>query len=275
MKTGIVCEGGGMRGVYTVGVLEAFLQAGFVADELIGVSAGASNGVTYVAGQKGRGYRVNVEYAGDKRYISVGNYLRTGSLFGMDFIFGEIPEKLDVFDYEAFQASPCQYYAGVTNVNTGKAEYFGKEDIGPGLAVLRASCSIPTMAPIVEYNGQPYLDGGVAAPIPIQKALDDGCEKLVVVLTRPRGYVKKAQSGRVIYKRMYKEYPNLVRAMDLRHMVYNHTLRQLARLEEEGRAIIVAPRQPLEADRMGKNKEKLIHSYQEGIACGEEALKLL
>lgn len=275
MKTGIVCEGGGMRGVFTVGVLESFMQADFLADELVGVSAGASNGVSYVSGQKGRGYRVNINYAGDNRYVSVRNYLRTRSVFGMDFIFGEIPEKLDLFDYEAFYNSPCQFYAGVTNIETGKAEFLGKEDITPGLTALRASCSMPAFAPIVEYKGKKYLDGGVAAPIPIQKALDDGCDKIIVILTRPRDYQKKAQQGRAIYHSMYKKYPALVRAMDLRHMVYNHTLQQLARLEEEGRAIVVAPRQPLQADRMGKDKEKLQHSYNEGVACGEEALTKL
>lgn len=275
MKTAIVCEGGGMRGVFTAGVLQAFMEQNFMADELVGVSAGASNGSSYVSGQLGRGYRTNVDYAGDPRYISKRNYMKTGSLFGMDFIFGEIPEKLDPFDYAAFYASPCHYYAGVTDVNTGKIVFFGKEDIKSNLEVMRASCSMPVFAPIIEYKGGKYLDGGVTDPIPVDKALQDGCERLVVILTRDRAYRKKPQSFRTVYKKIYKNYPNLVRAMDMRHLVYNHTLAQVERLEQEGRAVVIAPPQPLTVDRFGKDKQKMIEGYNTGYTCGMQALENL
>lgn len=275
MKTGIVCEGGGMRGIFTSGVLQAFMDEGFVADELVGVSAGASNGVSYVSGQHGRGKRTNADYAGDKRYVSWRNYIRTGSVFGMDFIFGQIPETLDPFDYEAFQHSATDYYAGLTSLATGKAVFFGKQHIVPPLTVLRASCSIPMLAPVMVYNGQEYLDGGVAAPIPIQKAQQDGCEKLVVILTRPKGYRKTAQKGRALYHRIYKDYPNFAKAIDVRHLVYNHTLETLARMEKDGRAIVVAPQGPLAVDRLGKDRQKLLQAYDEGLSCGLQALQKL
>lgn len=272
MKTAIVCEGGGMRGVFTAGVLQAFMEEGFVANELVGVSAGASNGASYVSGQLGRGYRTNVDYAGDTRYAGVKSYLTTGSFFGMDFIFGEIPDSLDPFDYEAFYASPTDYYAGVTDIATGKPHFFGKQDILPGLAALRASCSMPVLSPIVKYNGGQYLDGGVSAPIPLEKALADGCERLVVILTRPLGYRKKPQKLRPVYRRLYKEYPAMVKAIELRHLVYNHTLECLRRLEQEGTAIVVAPAQALAVDRFGKNRDKLIAAFDVGRTCGQKAL---
>ncbi|NLW78247.1 MAG: patatin family protein [Ruminococcaceae bacterium] len=275
MKIGIVCEGGGMRGVFTAGVLQAFMESGFMADELVGVSAGASNGVSYVSGQQGRGYRTNVDYAGDKRYASFQSFRQTGSFFGMDFIFGEIPDTLDPFNFETFAASPCDFYAGATDMETGQAVFFGKDDVQPGLHVIRASCSMPLLSPIVEYNGRKYLDGGISAPIPIDKALNDGCDKLLVVLTRERGYRKKPQRIQLLYHNKYHQYPNFVRTMNLRHLVYNHTLERLARLETSGRAIIIAPPQPLPVDRMGKDRDKLIAGYNVGLEAGFHALDLL
>jgi predicted patatin/cPLA2 family phospholipase len=193
----------------------------------------------------------------------------------MEFIFGEIPEKLDPFDYVAFAASPCRYYAGATDVLTGKAVFFGKEQVAPGLEVLRASCSIPMLSPPVTVNGREYLDGGVAAPIPIDKALDEGCEKLVVVLTRPRGFEKKPQGQRPLYHLALREYPNMVKAMDMRHLVYNHTLHRLRRLEEQGRAVVVAPPEGLEVGRFGKNRNRLMEAFRVGERCGGAALARL
>lgn len=273
MKTAIVCEGGGMRGVFTAGVLQAFLEADYKADELVGVSAGASNGVSYVSGQSGRGYRTNVDYAGDKRYASLQSYRKTGSFFGMDFIFGEIPRQLDPFDYAAFAASPVDFYAGATSVDTGRAVFFGKEYITGELHALRASCSIPLLSPMVQIDGRLYLDGGVAAPIPIDKAINDGCERLVVVLTRPRGYQKKPQGQRLLYHTAYRKFPNMVKAMDMRHLIYNHTLQRLQRLEEQGKAVVVAPPAALEVDRFGKDKQKLMAAYDMGVGCGQAALE--
>lgn len=188
MKTGLVLEGGGLRGIYTVGVLDVLMEEELFPDYAVGVSAGAANAVSYLSGQKGRGYRVNTQYLGDKRYMSLSNLIRKHSLFGMDLIFDEIPNALDTLDYEAIQRSPIEFYTGVTSCEDGQALYFGKEYLANNCDLLCASASIPIISRPVEIDGIPCVDGGVADPIPVQKALDDGCEQIVAVLTQPRGY---------------------------------------------------------------------------------------
>ncbi len=275
MKTAIICEGGAMRGVYTAGVLQSFLTQGFMADMLVGVSAGASNGVSYVSGQNGRGYRTNVDYIRDPRYLGLGSLCKTGSLFGMDFIFGEIPDILDPFDFASFHTSPCDFYAGALDIETGKTIYFGKEDIQPGFYAIRASCSMPLLSPVAEYRGHKLLDGGIGAPIPLDKALEEGYEKLVVILTRPRGYRKKPMGLRPVYAAKYAAYPALLKAIHLRHIVYNHTLQRLFKLEAAGRAVIVAPEGALEVSRFTRNPETLISAYKAGQEDGFFALEKL
>jgi predicted patatin/cPLA2 family phospholipase len=191
----------------------------------------------------------------------------------MDFLFGELPEKLEPFDYAAFAASPCAYYAGATHVKTGGIVWFGKDYLAAPMPALRASCSIPLLSPMVEIEGELYLDGGVAQPIPLEKALEDGCERVVVVLTRPRGYRKKPQSWRAVTHWVYRRYPAFVKTMDLRHLVYNHTLERLARLEAEGRAVVVAPPGALKVDRFGKDAAQLAAAYEVGMDCGQKALE--
>ena len=196
LKTGIVLEGGGMRGIYTVGVLDLLMEHDYWPDYLIGVSAGASNSASYISRQKGRGRRTNLDYLDDKRYLSLSNWRKHRSLFGMDFLFRQIPQTLDPFDFSAFWANPCVYTVGVTNVRTGQAEYFGKEAMRHDNTILAASCSIPVLSPPVAFEGQLYCDGGTADPIPFRKALADGCQRLIVVLTRHRGYRKPPQRFR-------------------------------------------------------------------------------
>lgn len=270
MKTAIVCEGGGMRGIYTAGVLEAFMEAGFVADALYGVSAGASNGMSYVSGQQGRGLRTNTDYTGDKRYLSFSSLLKTGSAFGMDFIFNEIPDKLDPFDFDAFYASPCRFYAGVTDVETGKPVFFGKEDITRDLEVIKASCALPMLSGMVEYKGRKYMDGGISDPIPLDQALAVGYDRIIVILTQHREYTKKRMDLRPVYHVLYRKYPRFVRTLDVRHMIYNHTLERLRRMEGKGQVLVVAPRQPLGIDRFAKDKQQLFSAYETGVADGGE-----
>jgi predicted patatin/cPLA2 family phospholipase len=273
MKIGIVLEGGGMRGIFSAGVLQSFLNAKFMADEVVGVSAGASISISYVSMQNERGLRTTANYAGNREYLSLHNFFHTGSLFGMDYIFGKIPETLDPFDYDAFRKNPCAYYAGATDIRTGKTVYFGKEDIVPPCTVLRASCSIPVCAPPVHYKGQDYLDGGLHAPIPIQKALDDGCDKLLIVLTRERSYRKMPQEGRAVYAHKYRDFPKLVHVIDTRHKIYNSALQIIRLMERHGTAIVAAPDKPLPLERFGTKAEQLNAAYQIGLAKGTEALQ--
>ena len=264
MKIGLVLEGGGMRGIYTIGVLDCLMDENVRADYVIGVSAGACNGSSYVSNQKGRAFLTNTKYITDSRYLGMKNYLTTKSLFGMDFLFDEIPNKLIPFDYDAFFKSPCEFVIGVTDVITGRAKYFNKSHVEPTNTVLRASSSLPVFAPIVEYQGNKYLDGGVADSIPVKKALEDGCDKVIVVLTRERGFVKKPEKFRSVYKRMYKKFPKFIEALDKRHIQYNETLALLEQLEQEGKALVIAPRAPLPVSRFEKNPEQLTAVWQIG-----------
>ena len=259
MKTGLVLEGGGMRGIYTTGVLDWLLDQKYLPDYCIGVSAGACHATSYLSKQQGRSFRINTAYLQNGEYVSVKNLLKTGSMFGMDFIFDKIPNELDPFDYQAFLASPCEFYVGVTNVWTGKPEYF-------------PSSSIPMFSPIVPYKGNLYLDGGTSDPIPVRKALADGCDRVIVVLTQDRGYVKHPEKFRPVYKNLYRRYPKMVNTLDHRHEVYNETRDFVFQLEREGKAIVIAPREPVDLSRFERDIPKLRALYEEGFADAEKAL---
>ncbi|MGI5965622.1 MULTISPECIES: patatin-like phospholipase family protein [Anaerotruncus] len=267
MKTGLVLEGGGMRGLYTIGVLDCFMDRDFKTDYVIGVSAGACNGVSYVSGQRGRSLRIDQNYLMDERYVSVKSFLKTGSMFGMDFIFDEIPHRLDLFDYEAFHKNPCEFVAGVTDAVTGKPFYFSKEAIQPGdSTVLRASSAIPVFSPIVEFRGGKYLDGGTSDPIPVRRALADGCDRLIVVLTRDRGYQKPPEKYRALYQHIFRKYPGMVEALDRRHEIYNETLNLIRQLERDGVATVIAPAAPMKIGRFEKDMNRLMAVYKDGMA---------
>ena len=272
MKTGLVLEGGGLRGIYTVGVLDVMMEQGLFPDYAVGVSAGAANAVSYLSGQKGRGYRVNMEYLGDKRYMSLSNLIRKRSLFGMDLIFDEIPNSLDVLDYDAIQRSPIEFYTGVTSCEDGRALYFGKEYLTHDCNLLCASASIPIISQPVEIDGIPCVDGGVADPIPVQKALDDGCDQIIAVLTQPRGYRQSPMRMRPAYHRMLRRYPRLVQTLDRRHTVYNACLAQLEQLEHCLRAFVIAPSRPLPTSWMCKDPARMQKTYEIGRKDAVEAL---
>lgn len=272
MKTGLVLEGGGMRGIYTTGVLDWLLDQKYLPDYCIGVSAGACHATSYLSKQRGRSFRINTAYLQNGEYVSVKNLLKTGSMFGMDFIFDKIPNELDPFDYQTFLASPCEFYVGVTNVWTGKPEYFPKECLDHDSTVIRASSSIPMFSPIVPYKGNLYLDGGTSDPIPVRKALADGCDRVIVVLTQDRGYVKHPEKFRPVYKNLYRRYPKMVNTLDHRHEVYNETRDFVFQLENEGKAIVIAPGKPVDLSRFERDIPKLRALYEEGFADAEKAL---
>ena len=185
-------------------------------------------------------------------------------MFGMDFIFNDIPNQLDLFDYDAFAASPIAFVTGVSDVETGKPAYFSKEAIRHDSTVLRASSSIPVFSPIVSFRDGKYLDGGTTDPIPVRKALEDGCDKVIVVLTRDRNYVKSPEKMRSVYRHILKDYPNMIAAMDHRHEVYNDTLAYLRELERNGTALVIAPAQEVTLGRFDNSREKLEALYEQG-----------
>ena len=272
MKTGLVLEGGGMRGLYTTGVLDWMLDREFTPDYCIGVSAGACHATSFLSRQRGRSFRINTAYLKSGQYVGVRNFLKTGSMFGMDFIFDDIPNKLDLFDDDTFLASPCEFYVGVTNVWTGKPEYFPKESLDHDSTVIRASSSIPVFAPIVPYKGNLYLDGGTSDPIPVRKALADGCDRVIVVLTQDRSFVKAPEKFRAVYTRLYRKYPRMIETLDRRYQVYNETREFVFQLEKEGKALVVAPGKPVDISRFEKDPEKLRALYDEGMADAEMVL---
>ncbi len=272
MKTGLVLEGGGMRGIYTIGVLDALEEGQFRPDYIIGVSAGSSGGLSFASHQKGRGLRTYVNYIGDKRYLSLGNFFRERSLFGMNFIFGDIPERLEPYDYDTFLQDPCDYRVVVTNAVTGEAEYFGKEALDHDCTIVRASSSLPVFSPPVAFRGGMYMDGGVTDPIPVRRAFADGCDRVVAVLTRNRGYQKKPQVGKRIYRHVLRDYPKVADAIARRHTVYNETLAEIARREQEGSVQVIAPSQPITIGKFERKVPRLMAVYEMGKRDGAQFL---
>jgi predicted patatin/cPLA2 family phospholipase len=264
-KTGLVLEGGGMRGLFTTGVLDRFIDMDLSFPYIIGVSAGVCHGISFVTRQRGRSRAINIENVGDKRYVSFQNLLKTGSMFGMDFIFDEVPNKLYPFDFKTFLVAPTEFVSGVTDVETGRPHYFGndyKEQIN---LVARASSSIPVFSPMVEIEGRRYLDGGASDPIPVEKALADGCDRVVIVLTRDREFVRRPEKFRVAYRQMYRRYPAMIRCLDERCRLYNDTLQTVRKLEAQGRAFVIAPPQPVTIGRFERNPDKLQALYRQGM----------
>src|SRR5699024_7695112 len=208
MTIGLVLEGGGMRGLYTAGVLDKLMDEKIQADGMVTVSAGALFGINYASGQRGRTLRYNKRYIQDKRYISVRNLLRTGNMVSKEFAFFALPFVLDVFDEKAFQRSGIDFYATITNVETGDPEYVKITNGYKQIETLRASGSMPFVSKFVEIDGKKYLDGGISDSIPVQKALSLGYDKIIVVLTRPLDYRKSKPNERVI-DLFYRRYPNL------------------------------------------------------------------
>ncbi|WP_445970478.1 patatin-like phospholipase family protein [Bacillus cytotoxicus] len=207
---GLVLEGGGMKGLYTAGVLEYFMENVLFFPYVVGVSAGACMGATYLSRQKGRNKKVNIELVCDHRYISYRNFIKKRELFGMDFLFDEVPNKLVPFDFQAFMNAKEQFVIGTTDCESGQALYYNKHEHGNDiLKIIRASSSVPFIAPAVEYGGRKLLDGGIIDPIPVRKAQDDGFQKNVVIMTKPAGYRKHPNPFSKMVKCLYRRYPKV------------------------------------------------------------------
>jgi predicted patatin/cPLA2 family phospholipase len=264
MNTGLVLEGGGMRGLYTCGVLEYFMEKDLYFNYIIGVSAGACNAVSYISKQKGRNEKVNLTYVSDWRYMSFRNLIKEKSYFGMNFIFEEIPNKHVAFDFDTFRKSSSKFVVGVTDCETGKPMYLDKEDMNDGFDALKATASLPLISPIVRLKDRELLDGGIAAPIPIHKSIEDGNTRNVVILTRNKEYRKTPMSFPRLMKLKYKNYPNLVNAMIDRHNVYNNTLEFLEEQEKAGNVMIIRPAKEVKVSRTEKDPNKLYELFKNG-----------
>lgn len=274
MAIGLVLEGGGMRGAYTSGVLEALLQHGIEFPVVYGISAGACNALSYISKQKGRNYDIFYNYITDKRYISVENLNKTGSLFGFDFIFGELFHKLLPFDYKTFFDSPVNLKVGATDLKAGKTIFFNKDELDEDFTAVKASSSLPFLANIVSYRGYELLDGGCAMPIPLERSIQDGNRLNVVVLTRDISYRKspRPEFPRSVLRVKYGDYPNFVEAMLKRPEVYNKEVELCRQQELDGNAVVIRPSSPIMTSHYEKNPEHLRLIYEMGLCDCEKKL---
>ena len=267
MLPALILEGGGTRGAYTAGVLDVFIENNIYFDVTYGISAGACNALSYLSKQHGRNRDIYMKYASDKRYLSFGLLLRTGSLFGFDFIFGELSTKLLPFYFDEFYKSDMDIRIGTTDCTTGKPVFFDKNDLKGDFTAVIASSSLPVISNIVEYRGLKLLDGGISAPIPIDCAIKDGMTKNVVVLTREESYVKENKSDfpKILLKSKYKKYPEFIKTMENRAAIYNGE-RELCRSErEKGNAFIIQPSEPITISRYCTDTNKLKEVYDLGV----------
>ena len=270
IEAGLVVEGGGMRGVYTAGVLDYFMEKNLYFDDCYGVSAGACHISSYVSKQIGRSIKVTLDYINDKRYCSVNSLIKTGDMFGVEMLYDLIPNKLELYDYDTFNKFKGNFYSVVTNCKTGKAEYIKIKDMKKDIIAVRASSSLPLLSRIVEINGKEYLDGGITDSIPIKKSIKDGHKKNVVILTRDKTYRKSKPKFLSLLKFKYKKYPNLVKAIENRYKIYNETLDFLEEEKAKNEVFIIQPKLPVKISRIEKDKDKLKELYDQGYEDAKE-----
>lgn len=264
----LVLEGGGMRGMFSAGVFEGFLQKELTFPYITAVSAGACNILSYMSKQPMRTRKIIEKYVGTKPYFSINNYLRTGSLFGWDFIFKTLPQELLPFDYETYAQYPGELQVGTTDCSTGEAVWHCQRRAEIAFKSVIASASLPFLAPIVNIDGRPLLDGAIVSPIPIDKAMEAGYKKFIVVLTRNKGYRKKGSVPRLLLKTWYSNYPKLWDAMQNRPKLYNEQLERIEQMERDGNLVIIRPQKPLEIARLSIKPDKLLQLHDHGVECG-------
>ena len=274
MKTLLILEGGGLRAIYTAGVLDCFLKNNIKVDAVIGVSAGALFGINYLSKQQGRVIRYTLENANNKDYMGISSWIKTGNIMNKDFCFNKLIYETDPFDFKTFNKSKIEFYVTVTNVETGKAEYKRINDIEEDMEYLRASGSMPIVSKIVKVNGKKYLDGGISDSVPIKWGLKNGFKRIIVVETRPKTYRKK-KSKLLPYKILYKDYPRLVKTVKERYNIYNKTKTYIEALEEENRVFVIRPTEYIKIKRIENNKDKIQEMYRLGLKDANERLKEL
>lgn len=266
MKLGMVFEGGANRTIFSCGVMDVFLEEGLMPDYFVGVSAGIAYGVSYLSRQKGRNLEVMEKYMADKRYMGIRHLFNKNekAYYNTKFVFDQVPNELIPYDYDTFAKYPGTVEAAVTNIHTGKAEYLEVPRGKDMRDTLVASCSLPILFQPVKIGRHYYLDGGIADSVPYEHAMEQGCDKVVVVLTRERSYVKTEEKAIKLTNRLYKKYPKIVEALNSRAERYNDSMKQLAELEKEGKVFVIAPETTLGVGRTETDTAKLRRLYDEG-----------
>lgn len=274
-KSSLVLQGGGMRSMYTSGVLDAFLDNDIFINNIYAVSAGCYNALSYLSRQKGRTYRVNTTYLRDKRYINFLNIFRNKSVINTDFIFNEVCDNLDPFDYEEFKRN-CETLCAVsTNCETGEAYYAYIKDAKKDVQYIKASAALPLFASLVNVGDMVLIDGGIGDSVPLCKAIDDGFVNNVVVLTRPKDYVMGKTKLMRLKKIKYKKYPNLVKSMKNRNFKYNKTMKLINQLEDNGQIIVIRPKCSLNISNLEKDKKKIEKIYVMGYKDALEKISII
>ena len=262
---GLVLEGGTFRPIFSAGVMDALLDEDIMFPYCIGVSAGITDGFSYASRQKERNLKILQRYRNDKRYLGAGNLLKDKSIFGVEFVFEEIPNNLLPFDWESFARYEGDFRVGVTNAKTGQIEYLDGKELDQKNTMVKATCAIPMVFPVVKLNGNEYYDGGICDPIPVRKAQADGHDKLLIVLTRPQGYIKESsKANAAAAKLLCKKYPNLVAPSLTRHLASTEPVQYCEALEREGKAIILRPAGEGIIDSFEKDVRRIETSYQYG-----------
>lgn len=271
-KTALVLEGGGMRGVFTDGVLDYLLDAGVSFPYCVAVSAAACNGLSYMSGQRGRARATNIDLLAKFHYIGVKYLWTQRSIFDRKLLYERVPAEILPFDYAAFFANPTVFEMVTTDCLTGKACYLTeKSDPARLIEIAKASSALPYVCPVVHVDGRPMLDGGIADSVPVGRALSLGYRRIVVVLTRNKGFRHEGRDIK-LPRFVYREYPRLRSLLSRRRALYNEQLRRVERLEAEGRVTVIRPRRPMEVGRLDSDTQKLERLYEEGYACAREAL---
>lgn len=272
-------EGGGMKCAYNAGILDVFLDHQITFDYCIGVSGGAGNVASFVAGQRGRNIRFFTEHIHSPQYFGVKSLLKTGNLFGLQYIYGDLTNSTgkDPLDFPAIMRNPAEYEVAATNVVTGEAEYFGKEDMKQDdYRPIMASSAIPAACLPVEINGVPYYDGGISDAIPVRRALEKGCDRIVVILSKQRDYVRKPQGMRFLYSTLCRKYPKIIEDIDRRHITYRENLQEVFDLEKEGKAFVFAPSEHVKVGTysMDEKTERILYDLgMKDFAERQEELK--
>lgn len=270
-------EGGSLRGLFTAAVLDVFLEQDLIFSYLNGVSAGTMNAMNYMSRQPGRSLKIDLEYLHDKRFMSMENLLRNRQIFSFDFLFGELSQSLVPFDYETFEASPQIFEAVATRCKTGKPEYFRKGECSDIITAVQASSSMPVLSRMITLDGKKYLDGGLSMSIAYQRAIDLGYDKVVLILTRQKGYRKKPISSltRKVYQRYFEPLPNLLEAILSVPERYNRMQEEIDQLEEQGRIFVIRPENPVKVSRLERDKSKLVDLYRQGSAVANSKITAL
>ncbi len=270
----LVLEGGTFRPIFSCGVMDALLDHGVCFPYLVGVSAGITDGTSYVSGQKKRNYDVLMTYRHDKRYLGMRNYLTDRSMFGLRFAFERIPNELIPFDWDAYFANPAEVRVGVTEASTGKIVFLDGKKIDRKCTMLKATCALPLVFPPITVDGVQYYDGGLCDSIPVKKAEEDGHQKMLVVLTQPQGYRKQlSRSNKIAARLLGRSYPNLVQPLLTRHQMYNDQLDYIAQLEQQGRALVLRPSKEKAIRSFEKDMDKIQALYDYGYRLAEENME--